>query len=118
MTESGTPCESSSTVSLLREARRGDTRPQVVEIRLGDLDREWPDRGVARWAFDRGSHVVLLDGDGGVVTGRSLLVSFARRPRRERWVAYGGCSLGCSRLRVIPWERETVRTSVCEAEAT
>jgi hypothetical protein len=97
----------------LRKTRRGDARPQVLEIRLGNLDRERPDRGVARWAFDRGSRVVLLDGDGGVVTGRSLLVSFARRPRRERWVAYGGCSLGCSRLRVIAWERSTAaRTRV------
>ena len=33
---------------LLGEARRGDARPQVLELRLGDLDRERPDRGVAR----------------------------------------------------------------------
>ena len=91
---------------LLGEARRGDARPQVLEIRLGDLDRERADRGVARWAFGRDSHVVLLGGDGGVVTGRSLLVSSARRPRRARWVAYGVARWGARwRLRVIAWER-------------
>ena len=35
----------------LGEARRGDARPQVLELRVGNLDRERADRGVARPSF-------------------------------------------------------------------
>ena len=82
---------------LLGPARGGDARPQVLEVRLGDLDRERADRGVARWPFGHDSHVVLLGGDGGVVTARSLLASSARRPRRDAPGLHGGCSRGCPR---------------------
>src|SRR4051794_34053900 len=44
----------------LGEARRGDTRPQVLEVRFGGLDRERADRGVGRWSFDYNSHGSLL----------------------------------------------------------
>ena len=58
---------------LLGPARGRDARTQVLEVRLGDLDRERADRGVARRPFGHDSHVVLLRGDGGEVTARSLL---------------------------------------------
>ena len=47
---------------LLGPARRGDPRPQVLEVRLGELDRERPDFAATRCPFDSDSHVVLLVG--------------------------------------------------------
>src|SRR4051812_13096200 len=42
---------------LLGPARGRDTSTHVVEIRLGELDRERPDGGLASSRFDRDSHV-------------------------------------------------------------
>ena len=50
---------------LLGPARGRDASAQVLEVRLGNLDRERADRGVARWPFGHDCHVVLLEGDGG-----------------------------------------------------
>jgi hypothetical protein len=41
----------------LGKAGRADARPQVLKLRLGDLDREWSDRGVARRPFGHDCHV-------------------------------------------------------------
>ena len=40
-----------------RPARRRDACTQVLELRLGSFDREWADRGVARWLFGHDGHV-------------------------------------------------------------
>jgi hypothetical protein len=47
---------------LFGPARRGDARPQVLEVRLGELDRERADGGAAGFPVDGDSHVVLLVG--------------------------------------------------------
>ena len=49
---------------LLGPARGRDARAQILEVPLRDLDRERPDGGLVRCPVDRGSHVVLLGGDG------------------------------------------------------
>jgi len=79
----------------LGKARRAEARPQVLELRFGDLDLERSDRGVARRPFGHNCHVeVLLVGDGGVVTGRSLSVSSTRRARRAAGFAHGDAHAG------------------------
>ena len=62
----------------LGPARGLDARAQLLELRLGDLDRERPDRGVRRLT---GMWVPFL----GSVTRRSLLPSPRGRARRTPW---------------------------------
>jgi hypothetical protein len=66
---------------LVGEPRGGDAHTQVLESRLGGLDRERPDRGVARWAFDHDSHVFSLLRGGGLVSPPTLIGSSSGRPR-------------------------------------
>jgi hypothetical protein len=62
MTERGTPCESSSTVSFSGKRVAAMRARRSSRSASGDLDRERPDRGVARRAFDLDSHVSSLVG--------------------------------------------------------
>ena len=43
----------------------GNARTQVIEVRLGGLERERANRGVARRSISRDCHVVLLGWDVG-----------------------------------------------------
>src|SRR5687767_3127076 len=61
---------------LLGPARGREARTQILELRLGDVDRERLDGGVVRRPFDYDCHVSSLCGNGREVTGRSLLVSY------------------------------------------
>src|SRR3954454_17736355 len=96
MSASGTPCDGSSTVSFSGQrvaairARRSSRSASGISIVNGRMA-----------VLSAGLSVmtaigVLLDGDSGEVTARSLRVSSAHRPRREPRVRPRGCSLGCS----------------------
>src|SRR5919106_3524521 len=102
MKASCTPCEKSSTVSLSGQrvatmrARRSSSSASGVSIVNGRTAvlSAGVSSVTAMW--------VLLGGDGGLVTSRTLTVSSARRVRRKRWV----CSLGSPWA--APWSRSLI----------
>src|SRR5919106_24808 len=102
MKASCTPCEKSSTVSLSGQrvatmrARRSSSSASGVSIVNGRTAvlSAGVSSVTAMW--------VLLGGDGGLVTSRTLTVSSARRVRRRRWV----CSLGSPWA--APWSRSLI----------